>query len=67
VPVFNANLPVGHGGTWQEPRGGRMGAVVIAWLDWQLKGSVAAGETFDAEPCGLCTEAGWTVKRKNWP
>lgn len=66
VPVFNANLPVGHGGTWREPQGGRMGAVVIDWLDWQLKGNAEAGITFNGEPCGLCREAEWSVKRKNW-
>lgn len=66
VPVFNANLPVGHSGTWQQPRGGRMGAVAIAWLDWQLKGDAQAGKIFNGEPCGLCSEAEWTVKRKNW-
>jgi len=66
VPVFNANLPVGHGGTWQEPKGGRMGAVVVSWLDWQLKGDAEAGETFNGAPCGLCSEVDWSVKRKNW-
>jgi len=66
VPVFNANLPVGHSGTWREPRGGRMGAVAIAWLDWQLKGDAVAGQRFNGSPCGLCSETDWSVKRKNW-
>jgi len=67
VPVFNANLPVGHSGTWQEPAGGRMGAVALAWLDWQLKGSARAGSVFNGSPCGLCQDANWAVKRSNWP
>jgi dienelactone hydrolase len=66
VPVFNANLPVGHGGTWREPQGGAMGAVAIAWLDWQLKTDAAAGARFDGEACGLCKDPAWTVKRRNW-
>jgi dienelactone hydrolase len=66
VPVFNANLPVGHGGTWREPNGGRMGAVVQDWLDWKLKGDAEAAKTFNGDPCGLCANAEWTVKRKNW-
>jgi len=66
VPVFNANLSVGHGGTWREPRGGAMGAVAIDWLDWQLRGDAGAGKRFDGDPCGLCKDPAWTVKRRNW-
>lgn len=43
VPVFNANLPVGRGDTWQQPRGDRTGAVAISWLDWHLIAPNAAG------------------------
>ena len=66
VALFNANLPVGHGGTWREPRGGRMGAVALAWLDWQLKDNGDAAALFNGRPCGLCAEPEWLVKRKNW-
>jgi dienelactone hydrolase len=66
VAVFNANLPVGHSGTWREPRGGRMGAVALAWLQWQLKDHADAARLFNGEPCGLCGEPQWSVKRKNW-
>lgn len=66
VPVFNANLPVGHAGTWREPKGGRMGAVALSWLDWQLKADADAGKIFNGAPCGLCSEVDWSVKRKNW-
>lgn len=65
VPVFNANIDVGHGGTWREPGGGAMGAAAIAWLDWRLKGDAKAGKTFAGKDCGLCTDARWTVKTKN--
>lgn len=66
APVFNANLPVGHGGTWRNPGGGEMGGVMLDWLDWLLKGDDAAGKTFDGESCGLCVNPAWSVKRKNW-
>jgi dienelactone hydrolase len=66
VPVFNANTPVGHGGTWQQPGGGAMGKVAIDWLNWRLKGDAAAAKTFNGDPCGLCKDTAWTVKRKNW-
>lgn len=67
VPVFHATLPVGHGGTWREPAGGKMAEVMIAWFDWQLKDEESAAEMFIGEPCGLCEDSNWTVKRKNWP
>ena len=66
VPVFNANTPVGHGGTWRQPGGGAMGKVVIDWLNWRLKGDADAAKTFNGDPCGLCKDTAWTVKRKSW-
>lgn len=66
VPVFHAVLPVGHGGTWREARGGRMGEVLVAWLDWQLKGDEKDAALFSGEPCGLCVNPDWEVRRKNW-
>ncbi len=64
LPVFYANLPVGHSGTWRELHGGRMGAVALAWLDWQLKRDAAAGRTFAGDACGLCEEPDWSIRRK---
>jgi dienelactone hydrolase len=66
VLVFNANTPVGHGGTWRQPGGGAMGKVAIDWLNWRLKGDGEAAKTFNGDPCGLCKDTAWTVKRKNW-
>ena len=66
VQVFNANTPVGHGGTWQQPGGGAMGKVAIDWLNWRLKGDAEAAKTFNGDPCGLCKDTAWTVKRKSW-
>ena len=64
VPVFNANIDVGHGGTWREPHGGAMGEAAIAWLDWRLKGDAKAGAWFAGTACGLCRDTRWTVKTK---
>jgi hypothetical protein len=25
-----------------------------------------AAKTFNGDPCGLCKDTAWTVKRKNW-
>jgi dienelactone hydrolase len=64
VPVFFGTLPAGHGGTWQQPRGGDMAPPVVAWLDWRLKGDTAAARMFTGADCGLCKDTRWTVKRK---
>jgi hypothetical protein len=65
VPVFMANLKgVGHGGTYWQPNGGRAAAVVVAWLDWQLRGDMFAGRTFLGADCGLCRDSAWTVQKK---
>jgi len=64
VPVFKANLNVGHGGTYRQPGGGWFGEVAVAWLDYQLKGSTDAAKWFVGADCRLCTEPVWTVQKK---
>jgi dienelactone hydrolase len=65
VPVAIANLPVGHGGTFQEPNGGAAASVAVSWLDWQLRGDAAAGRRFVGDDCGLCRDSRWQFDRKN--
>jgi dienelactone hydrolase len=64
VPVFKANLNVGHGGTYRQPGGGWFGEVAVAWLDYQLKGSAEAAEWFVGADCRLCTEPVWSIQKK---
>ena len=64
VPVFKANLNVGHGGTYRQPGGGWFGEVAVAWLDYQLKGSGEAAKWFVGADCRLCTEPAWSVQKK---
>jgi dienelactone hydrolase len=66
VPVAIANLPVGHGGTFQEPNGGDAASVAVSWLDWQLRGDAAAARRFVGDGCGLCSDAKWQYERKNF-
>lgn len=66
VPVAVANLPVGHGGTFQEPNGGAAASVAVSWLDWQLRGDAAAARRFVGQDCGLCRDAKWTLQRRNF-
>ncbi|HUG73281.1 MAG TPA: hypothetical protein VMK82_07660, partial [Steroidobacteraceae bacterium] len=65
VPVMLANLlGVGHGGTYWEPNGGKAATVVVAWLDWQLRGDARAARTFVGADCGLCKDKAWVVEKK---
>jgi dienelactone hydrolase len=64
VPVFKANLEVGHGGTFRDPGAGWFGEVAVHWLDWQLKGDAQAARWFTGPDCRLCKEPEWKVARK---
>jgi hypothetical protein len=55
-----------HMGTYREPDGGAFGKVVVAWLDWQLKGDRNAAHQFVGPGCGLCTQPEWHVKSKGF-
>ncbi len=65
VPVFVANLDVGHGGTFFDDNGGREASVAVSWLDWQLKGDTGAAKRFVGADCGLCKDPQWKVEAKN--
>lgn len=67
VPVFVANLDVGHGGTYRMPHGGEFGKVATAWYKWQLKGDKEAGKFFTGNPPGLSNDPKWTVEKKRMP
>jgi len=65
VPVFVANMDVGHGGTYGKPHGGEFASVATAWFQWQLKGDKKAGKMFAGNPCGLANDPNWKVQKKN--
>jgi hypothetical protein len=59
LPMFLASLPtVAHSGAYVAPDP-QWTRVVLAWLDWQLKGDRRARALFVGDPCGLCTDAAW--------
>jgi hypothetical protein len=66
VPVAVANVPVGHGGTFQELNGGDAASVAVSWLDWQLRGDAKAARWFVGEDCALCRDRKWTLQRRNF-
>lgn len=67
VPVFVANMDVGHGGTYSRPHGGEFAKVATAWFQWQLKGDQEAGKMFTGDPCGLSGSPIWKTEKKNIP
>ena len=67
VPVAVANLPVGHGGTFQQANGGAAASVAVSWLDWQLRGDSRGAARFTGEACGLCQDTQWSFERTQFP
>ena len=67
LPVFVANLDVGHGGTYSRPHGGEFAKVATAWFQWQLKGDKTAAKMFEGNPPGVAQMAGWRAEKKNIP
>lgn len=65
VPIFVANMDVGHGGTYSQPHGGEFARVATAWYKWQLKGDKKAGNMFTGKRPGLAQSPEWTVAKKN--
>jgi dienelactone hydrolase len=65
VPVFKANLAVGHNGTLWQPHGGKFAEIATHWLLWQLKEDTKAGAMFEGPNCGYCRDAELKVERKN--
>ncbi|MEP7307250.1 MAG: hypothetical protein ABJA98_17200 [Acidobacteriota bacterium] len=66
VPAAIANLPVGHGGTFNEPNGGAAASVAVSWLNWQLRGDGQSAKRFVGEDCGLCKDPQWSLQRKQF-
>jgi dienelactone hydrolase len=66
IPVAVINTDTGHGGTYDEPNGGRAAQAVVAWLDWQLRGDQAARRWFVGANCKLCRDPAWTIERKGF-
>ena len=67
LPVFVANMDVGHGGTYSKPHGGEFAKVATAWFQWQLKGDKEAAKQFSGEPAGLAKNPIWKVEKKKIP
>jgi len=63
VPAIAVNLPVGHGGTYNQPNGGEFAIVARAWLDWQLKGDKEASKMFVGDKPAILQRPNWTIEK----
>lgn len=65
VPVFRAELPVGHSGTfWSEPNGGAWAEAAILWLDWHLKGKDENAAFFVEGDVSFTSRDDWSMDWK---
>lgn len=67
VPIFMANMDVGHGGTYREYHGGEFAKLALSWYKWQLKGDKEAAKVFEGEPAGLSKNLKWRFEKKMMP
>ena len=65
VPAMMVNLPVGHGGTYHEPNGGKAAAIVVDWLEWHLRGAAESRAAFACPEGRWCRDSQVTFERKN--
>ena len=65
VPAAAVSLDVGHGGTFREPNGGEAARIVVAWLQWQLRGDSSAARWFEGALCRLCSDPAVDFARRN--
>jgi len=65
VPAIACNLPVGHGGTYNQPNGGEFAIVARAWLDWQLKGNQEASKMFVGDKPAILQRKDWTLEKNS--
>jgi len=62
IPSWKGNLNVGHGGTYQDPEGGKFGTAAVNWVKWVLRRDVS-GRAFFTE--GGAQRDGWSVESKS--
>ena len=65
IPAIAVNLPVGHGGTYNQPHGGEFAIVARAWLDWQLKGDKEASKMFVGDKPAILQRENWTLEKND--
>lgn len=65
VPVFKADVPIGHAGDYDVAGGGEVAPVALLWLEWQAKGRRSASRFFLDENYRRTHYPRWTLKSRN--
>ena len=65
VPAMMVNIPTGHGGTYDQPNGGKAAEIVTDWLQWHLRRDKGAEAAFACPAGKWCTDPEVTIERKN--
>jgi hypothetical protein len=63
TPACKGNLPVGHGGTYNEVNGGKIGVAASYFFQWMLRGNVTASQWFTSPTMAVAD--GWSVVSKD--
>ncbi|KAH8679590.1 hypothetical protein BGZ60DRAFT_444675 [Tricladium varicosporioides] len=63
TPTWKGNLPVGHGGTYNEVNGGKIGVAASYMYDWILRGNTTASSFYTTDVAAKA--AGWDVVSRN--
>ncbi|KAK1753025.1 hypothetical protein QBC47DRAFT_404387 [Echria macrotheca] len=61
TPKWKGNLPVGHGGTYNQTNGGKFGVAAVHWARWLLRGDKSAATWFTGNGTGTARGDGWSV------
>jgi len=63
TPAWLGNLPVGHGGTYNQVNGGKIGVAASYLFNWVLRGNMTAAAWFTD---GTAAKAdGWSFESQN--
>jgi hypothetical protein len=54
-------MPVGHGGTYNQPNGGKFAVAAVRWLQWTLQSNSTAAAFFTGDGAA---KDGWTTESK---
>ena len=65
APAMLVSRELGHGGMFNEPHGGEVAKLAVAWLQWRLRGDRSGAKVFAGPDCALCRDPAWTVRKKD--
>ena len=65
VPSAVISMDVSHQGTFSHANGGPVAQAVVAWLEWQFRGTAASADWFVGDSCRLAQSPDWQIEKRN--